>query len=114
MTGGVLREGGSFFWGRRIYFCGRFLCGDFGVWSLILVDFGESEAGGTGLLGVLGTGARISLRYPGARKPDRLLLAGREETRFWAVFDTVSTSALDQPKQRDLASEAGIFFIMNG
>jgi hypothetical protein len=50
-----------------------------GVRSLILVDFGESEAGGTSLLGVLGTGARISLRYPGAREPDRLLLAGREE-----------------------------------
>jgi hypothetical protein len=24
-------------------------------------------------------GARISLRYPGAREPDKLLLAGREE-----------------------------------
>ena len=50
-----------------------------GVRSLILVDFGESEAGGTGLLGVLGTGARISLRYPGAREPDRMLLASKEE-----------------------------------
>ena len=58
----------------------------------------NQKQGGTGLLGVLGTGAKISLRYPGARKPDRLLLAGREETWFWAVFDTVSTSALDQPK----------------
>ena len=35
--------------------------------------------GGTGLLGVLGTGARISLRYHGAREPNRLLVAGREE-----------------------------------
>jgi hypothetical protein len=30
-----------------------------GVRSLVLRVFGESEAGGTGLLGVLGTGARI-------------------------------------------------------
>jgi hypothetical protein len=36
-------------------------------------------AGGTGLLGVLGTGARIFLRYLRARELDRLLLAGREE-----------------------------------
>ena len=54
-------------------------------------------------------GARISLRYPEARESDRFLLVGREETRFWAMFDIVSTLALDQPKQRDLASEAGIF-----
>ena len=32
-----------------------------------------------GLLEVLGTGARISLRYPRARESDRPLLAGREE-----------------------------------
>jgi hypothetical protein len=32
-----------------------------GVGSLALGAFGESEAGGTGLLGVLGTGARIPL-----------------------------------------------------
>jgi hypothetical protein len=50
-----------------------------GVRSLVLGIFGESEAGGTSLLGVLGTGARISLRYPRAREPDRMLLDGREE-----------------------------------
>ena len=43
------------------------------------MDFGESEAGGTSLLGFLGMGARISLRYPGAMEPEKLLLAGREE-----------------------------------
>jgi len=32
-----------------------------------------------GLLGVLGTGARICLWYPRARELDRLLLVGREE-----------------------------------
>jgi hypothetical protein len=85
MTGRVLR-GKAFFLGgagsifeRRIYFYGGFSVEISGVRSLILGVFGESEAGGTGLLGVLGTGARISLRYPGAREPDRLLLAGREE-----------------------------------
>jgi hypothetical protein len=84
MTGRVLR-GRDSFGGRRkhfegrIYFCGRFSVEISGVRSLALGVFGESEAGGTGLLGVLGTGARISLRYPGAREPDRLLLAGREE-----------------------------------
>jgi hypothetical protein len=49
------------------------------VRSLALGVFSESEAGGTGLLEVLGMGARISLQYPRAREPDRLLLAGREE-----------------------------------
>jgi hypothetical protein len=43
---------------------------------------GKDQYGGTGLLGVLGTRAKISIWYPGARKPDRLLLAGREEPRF--------------------------------
>ena len=47
--------------------------------SLILVDFGESEARGTSLLGVLGTGARISLWYPRARELDMLLLVATEE-----------------------------------
>ena len=32
-------------------------------WSLILVVFGESEAGGTRLLGVLGTGAKIPFGF---------------------------------------------------
>jgi hypothetical protein len=84
MTGGVLRGGGSSllgggsilegessgFWAWIFWFC----VGVLQSWRII--------TGGTGLLGVLGTGARIALRYPGARKPDRLLLAGREETRF--------------------------------
>jgi hypothetical protein len=109
MTGGVLQKGDDSFVGGNIVLW-RIFCGDLaGVRSLALGVFGESKEGGTSLLGVLGTGARISLRYPGARESDRLLLAGREETRFWAVFDTVSTSALDQPKQQDLASESGIF-----
>jgi hypothetical protein len=50
-----------------------------GVRSLVLGVFGESEVGGTSLLGFLGMGARISLRYPRAREMDRMLLAGREE-----------------------------------
>jgi hypothetical protein len=53
-----------------------------GVRSLALGVFSESEVGGIGLLGVLGTGARISLRYPRAREPNRLLLVGKEENRI--------------------------------
>ena len=49
------------------------------VRNLVLGFFGESEVGGTGLLGVLSMGVGISLRYPGAREPNRLLLAGKEE-----------------------------------
>ena len=64
---------------ERIYFYGIFFVEISGVRSLALGVFGEPEAGGTGFLGVLGTGARISLRYPGARESNRLLLAGREE-----------------------------------
>jgi hypothetical protein len=75
---GILLGGRKHF-EERIYFCGRFSVEISGVRSLVLGVFGESEAGGTGLLGVLGMGARISLRYPGARESDRLLLAGREE-----------------------------------
>jgi hypothetical protein len=55
------------------------------------------------LLGVLGMGARIALRYPGARKPDRLLLAGREETRFgqsWSAHQAVAKQGAGQPGQR--------------
>ena len=54
--------------------CLFFWCGEFVLWV-----FGESEAGGTGLLGVLGTTTRISLWYPRARELDRMFLDGREE-----------------------------------
>jgi hypothetical protein len=52
-----------------------------GVRSLILGVFGEPEARGTSLLGVLGIGAKIYLWYPIAKEPDRMLLAGMEENR---------------------------------
>jgi hypothetical protein len=57
--------------------------------------------GGTGLLGVLGTGARIALWYPGARKPDRLLLAGREETRFGQSGSAHQATARQQQGNRE-------------
>jgi hypothetical protein len=75
LTGRIILLGGGRILRRRIYF----FVGISGVRSLVLGGFGESEAGGIGLLGVLGTGARISLQYPGGRELDRLLLAGREE-----------------------------------
>jgi hypothetical protein len=43
--------------------------------------------------GGFGHGGQDSLWYPGAREPDRLLLAGWVVSRFWAEFSTVSTSA---------------------
>jgi hypothetical protein len=61
--GGLRRQGLSFY--------GGFDCGGFSwIWgeeSLSSV-VGRISTGGTGLLGVLGTGARISIWYPGARK----------------------------------------------
>jgi hypothetical protein len=75
LTGRIILLGGGIILRRRIYFS----MGIYGVRSLVLEFFGESEAGGTGLLGVFGTRARISLRYPGAREMDRFLLASREE-----------------------------------
>jgi hypothetical protein len=48
---------------RRIYFCGRFSMEILGVRRLALGVFGESKAGGTGLLGVLGMGARIPFSF---------------------------------------------------
>jgi hypothetical protein len=65
MTGGVLRGGGiilgggesSGFGGAWIFW---FCVGVLQSWRII--------TGGTGLLEVLGTGARIALWYPGARK----------------------------------------------
>jgi hypothetical protein len=56
-------------------------------------SWGRIITGGTGLLGVLGMGARISIWYPGARKQDRLLLAGREETRFGQSWSVASSWA---------------------
>jgi hypothetical protein len=65
--------------GKRLYVGGDYCSGG---GEFVLRVFGEPEVGGTSLLGILGTGARISIRYLGARKPDKLLLAGREETWF--------------------------------
>jgi hypothetical protein len=68
MTGRVLRGRYSFgeeesILGGGYIFCGGFSVEISGVRSLALGVFGESEAGGTGLLGVLGTGARIPFGF---------------------------------------------------
>jgi hypothetical protein len=52
------------------------------VRSLVLGVFGESEAGAPVCWGFWAHGGRISLQYPRAREPDRLLLAGKEENSF--------------------------------
>jgi hypothetical protein len=71
------RKGGEGGYERRrlrrkgLSFYGGFYCG--GVFSWIWREeslssvVGRISTGGTGLLGVLGTGARISIWYPGAR-----------------------------------------------
>jgi hypothetical protein len=91
MTGKSL-TGGSLFWGggsilrRRIYFCGGFFCGDSGVRSLVLGVFEPLQ--GAPVAGGFGHGGQDSFRFPGAREPDRLLLAGWEVSRFgqsWSV-----------------------------
>jgi hypothetical protein len=56
ITGRAFFGGGRKHFEWRIYFCGRFSGEIGGVRSLVLGDFGESEVGGTDLLGVLGIG----------------------------------------------------------
>jgi hypothetical protein len=57
----------AFFWGEEAFweedFCEGIWVEMAGVRSLALGAFGESEAGGAGLLGVLGTGARIPFGF---------------------------------------------------
>jgi hypothetical protein len=71
--------GGGSILRRRIYFRGRFFCGDLWCEEFGFGGFWESKARGIVLLGVLGTGARISLRYPRTGELDRLLIDGKEE-----------------------------------
>jgi hypothetical protein len=56
---------------------------------------GHRVAGGFGL------GGQDSLRYPGAREPDRLLLAGWVVSRFWAGFGQAAGWAKQQGGQPD-------------
>jgi hypothetical protein len=70
------------------------------VRSLVLGVFGESKAGGTSLLEVLGTGASISLQYPRAREPDMMLLAGREENSVLGSVGHSFNFNKGQPDQR--------------
>jgi hypothetical protein len=67
-----------------------------GVGSLALGAFGESEAGGTGFAGGFGHGGQDSFRFPGAREPDRLLLAGWEVSRFGQSWSVASSWARQQ------------------
>ena len=84
MTGGVLWEGGSSFWGRKHFGGGRefwFLFLDFLVlwWSSAVFEYhckGHQVARGFGHEG------QDSFWFLGAREPDRLLLAGWEVSRF--------------------------------
>jgi hypothetical protein len=63
------------------------------------------------LLGVLGTGARISLRYPGAREPDRLLLAGREENSVLGSVWHSFNFNLDQQRSGLASGRGNLFYV---
>jgi hypothetical protein len=47
---------------------------------------------GASVAGSFGLGGQESLRNPGAREPDRLLLAGWEVSRFWAEHQAELTA----------------------
>jgi hypothetical protein len=64
--------------------------------------------------GGFGHGGQDSLRYPGAREPDRLLLAGWVVSRFWAGFGQVLQAGQSRGKDNQisgLASGRGILFM---
>jgi hypothetical protein len=117
MTGGVLRGEDHHFLGGKHFGGGRefwFLFLDFLVlwWSSAVFEYhcrGHRVARG------FGHGGQDSFRFPGAREPDRLLLAGWEVSRFgqsWSVHQArqgnSKAAGKGQPYRRELASEAGI------
>jgi hypothetical protein len=64
MRGGGLRRRGIIILRELFLFWGfSWICREESLSSVV----GRISTGGTGLLGVLGTGARISIWYPGAR-----------------------------------------------
>jgi hypothetical protein len=66
------------------------------------------------LLGGFGHGGQDSLRYPGAREPDRLLLAGWVVSRFlgrvWSKQQVRQGSREDNQISESLASGRGILY----
>jgi hypothetical protein len=97
MTGRALRWK-AFFWGRRIFdFWGRKHFGggrEYWFLGLVFLVLWESSADceyhcrGHRVARGFGHGGQDSFRFPGAREPDRLLLAGWEDSRFgqcWSV-----------------------------
>jgi hypothetical protein len=96
MIGQRLREGIMKIWGGNIIFGRRglyflfldiFWFWEFGFGGWLYCCRGHQVAGSFGLEG------QESLRNPGAREPNRLLLAGWVVSRFWAEFSTISASA---------------------
>jgi hypothetical protein len=67
------------FGGRRI-FLWIFFCGILA--GLSSFAFGVNHCRGHRVAGGFGHGGQDSFQYPGAREPDRLLLAGWEVSRF--------------------------------
>jgi hypothetical protein len=90
---------------------GGYLSGfeEFGFGVLVNHCRGHQVAGG------FGHGGQDSLRYPGAREPDRLLLAGWVVSRFGQGLVKAAgwtKQQRGQPDQRELASARGIYILL--
>jgi hypothetical protein len=101
--------GGGALLGGGLYFCWIFSgFEEFGLGVLVNHCRGHQVAGGFGL------GGQDSLRYPGARESDRLLLAGWVVSRFGQGLvkqQAGQSSREDNQISGKVASGRGIFFI---
>jgi hypothetical protein len=80
----IIFGGFSWIWGSEFEFCSR----------------GRIITGGTGLLGVLGTGARISIWYPGARKSRQAAPSWQGGNTVWAELISASSSSKATTRQQ--------------
>jgi hypothetical protein len=104
--GRVLGEMGGLFLGRKHFFEGAFGGQEDFLWHIFLWDIGWFEqfgfwvnhCRGHRVAGGFGHGGQDSFRFPGAREPDRLLLAGWEVSRFGQSWVSASGWARKQGK----------------
>jgi hypothetical protein len=81
---GMFFLGEKAFWEGGAFGVSGFFC-DFFLWDIGWFEqffFGVNHCRGHRVAGGFGHGGQDSFRYPGAREPDRLLLAGWEVSRF--------------------------------
>jgi hypothetical protein len=106
------------FWGRKHFGGGREHWFHGLVFLVLWESFSDCEyhCRGHRVARGFGHGGQDSFRFPGAREPDRLLLAGWVDSRFgqcWSVHrarqDNSKSAGKGQPYRRELASETGIY-----